>query len=82
MRRKKTLLVSRTRSLSRTLVCSVSRGVNTEFTRDSGVFTSIIRRIGVLGVEVKEIVSIEPEGIDHLRCGLISLVCLTSFLMK
>jgi len=24
---------------------------------------------GVLGVEVKEVVSIDPDGIEHMRCG-------------
>ena len=43
--------------------------MNTAITRISGVFTSVIRRLGVLGVEVKEVVSIDPDGIEHMRCG-------------
>ncbi|KAF8583304.1 cysteine proteinase [Ramaria rubella] len=34
---------------------------------DPGVFTSIIRGLGVEGVEVEEVYSIEPWAIDHLR---------------
>lgn len=41
--------------------------MNIDVTRTSGVFTSIIRRLGVLGVEVKEVVSIDPDGIGHMR---------------
>ena len=37
--------------------------------RISGVFTSIIRRLGVLGVEAKEVVSIDADGIGHTKCG-------------
>ena len=34
-----------------------------------GVFTFIIRRFGVLGFEVKEVVSIDADGIGHLKYG-------------
>ena len=54
--------------------------MNTKVKRISGVFTSIIRRLGVLGVEVKEVVSIEADGIGHLRCGRDSPVFQTYFM--
>ena len=52
--------------------------MNINVTRNSGVFTSIIRRLGVLGVEVKEIVSIDPDGIEHMRYGHYLFYGLTS----
>lgn len=54
--------------------------MNIDVTRTSGVFTSIIRRLGVLGVEVKEVVSIDPDGIGHMRYGYNSPVFLTYFM--
>ena len=54
--------------------------MNIKVTRISGVFTSIVRRLDVLGVEVKEVVSIDPDGIGHLRCGHKFPVCLTYFM--
>jgi len=68
-RRKNTLSVSRTPLSSRVLVRSSWSRVNTTVTHLSGVLTLIIRWLGVFGVEVKEVVSIGPDGIEHMRCG-------------
>ncbi|KAI5121734.1 hypothetical protein M0805_009026 [Coniferiporia weirii] len=34
---------------------------------DPGVFTTLIRRLGVRGLEVAEVYDIQPWGLDHLR---------------